>query len=41
MANIKSFFAQNAYLCTKIHVSLINYINYGYIYCYLRNHTEC
>lgn len=41
MTNIKYFFAQNAYLCTQIHVSLINYINYGYIYCYLRNCTEC
>ena len=29
MTNIKYFFAQNAYLCTKIHVSLKIYIAYG------------
>lgn len=28
MTNIKYFFAQNAYLCTKIHVSLKKYIAY-------------
>lgn len=28
MTNIKYFFAQNAYLCTKIHVSLKIYIAY-------------
>lgn len=30
MANIKYSFAQNAYLCTKIHVSLKIYKDYDY-----------
>lgn len=30
MANIKYSFAQNAYLCAKIHVSLKIYIAYDY-----------